>query len=94
VPLTITFEVDGAVDNSNTLTYGAPAGDPCGKPASVTRTEEGIWEITGTNACLWDGAMDALLFKGERNREIIAGGQKDGVDASFSATLRAITPVP
>ncbi len=85
VPLTISFEVPGATDNTNTLTYGAPAGiHSCGDPVTVTLTtnpEE--WTIVGGDACLWDGAFNALVFKGELIRENLDGP----ADASFSAVL-------
>ena len=87
--LAISYEVEGAVDNSNTLTYGAPAAAPCGDPVTVTRTASDTWTIAGTTACLWDGQKDALVFKGERNRVII-GGDVSGLAVSFFATITEI----
>ena len=89
VGLAISYEVEGAVDNSNTLTYGAPAAAPCGDPVTVTRTASDTWTIAGTTACLWDGQKDALVFKGERNRVII-GGDVSGLAVSFFATITEI----
>ncbi|MCH9027520.1 MAG: hypothetical protein IIA05_10425 [Proteobacteria bacterium] len=86
VGLAISYKVDGATDNSNTLTYGAPAGAPCGTKVTVTRINDGTWTIAATKACLWDGQKDALVFKGSVNREII----DDDVDASFFATITEI----
>ena len=86
VGLAISYEVDGATDNSNTLTYGAPADAACGTKVTVTRVTADTWTIAATKACLWDGQKDALIFKGSRNREII----DDDVDASFFATITVI----
>ncbi len=87
VGLAISYEVDGATDNSNTLTYGAPADAACGKKVTVTRTAADTWTIAGTTACLWDGQKDALVFNGSRNRDII--GPEDQ-DVSFIATITEI----
>ncbi len=84
VGLAISYEVVGATDNSNTLTYGAPAHAPCGDKATVTRTASNMWTIDATVACLWDGQKDALVFNGVPNRDTI--GEKNQ-DASFIATI-------
>lgn len=84
VGLAISYEVEGAVDNSNTLTYGAPADAPCGKKVTVTRTGPDTWTIDATKACLWDGQKDALVFNGLPNRDIIG---KD-LAVSFLATIK------
>ena len=87
VGLAISYEVDGATDNSNTLTYGAPAGvHSCGTEVTVTHIGGSTWTIAGTNACLWDGQKDALIFKGSPNREILDAD----VDVSFFATITEI----
>ena len=91
VGLAISYEVKGATDNSHTLTYGAPgfpAGTECGERVTVTRTGENpnTWEIAATVACLWDGQKDALVFNGERNREILG----EELDVSFFATITEI----
>ena len=88
VGLAISYEVDGATDNSNTLTYGAPADAACGDEVTVTRTgtAPNTWTIAGTKACLWDGSKDALIFKGLPNRVII--GLNSPV--SFFATITEI----
>ena len=87
VGLAISYEVEGAVDNSNTLTYGAPADEPCGKKVTVERINQGTWTIAGTTACLWDGQKDALVFNGLPNRDIIG---EENQDASFFATITEI----
>ena len=86
VGLAISYEVDGAPDNSNTLTYGAPADAPCGTKVTVTRTAPDTWTIAATVACLWDGQKDALVFNGDRNRDIIG----ENLDVSFFATITEI----
>ena len=94
VGLAISYEVEGAVDNSNTLTYGAPghpADTACGERVTVTRTDiepnKNTWTIAGTTACLWDGQKDALVFKGELNRNPIG---TENQDVSFFATITEI----
>ena len=100
VGLLIAFEVVGANDNRHTLIYGtpvstsatAPPGADCGLPVTVTRTDEAMWTISGTKACLMDGgpAFGVVLDGGKNN----LGEPGLGKDAIFRATLTAITAIP
>ena len=47
VGLAISYEVDGATDNSNTLTYGAPADAPCGKPVRSRAQPQTLGRLLG-----------------------------------------------